>query len=133
MIGHVGEAWARDAEGKAVAPGYTIEGGRLVQTIEPEESTTYPIVEDPTFGHTYGIPTVRLNKAETTRDATDIDGVYLMCGAVALWNAYAGFLCEYNAYMINRGAKTAAAQNACVKILLGPGIVQTQTFTANCQ
>lgn len=133
VVGAVETPWAVDANGAPVNTRYVVSGSTFTQIVEPGPATVYPVVADPTYGHTYGMPTIYLNKAETRTAAGDIGGVYLICSAVALFSPYLSFMCEANAYLINRGAKAAKAANACVKIVVGPLVVAALTYTANCR
>lgn len=63
----VAAPWAVDAQGVAVATSYEIRGAELVQVVVPTESTTYPVVADPTWkwhGPAWGM---KLNRSETSR------------------------------------------------------------------
>jgi hypothetical protein len=70
IIGSVEPAWAVDAQGEPVETFYTVERGRLVQTIIPVESTVYPIVADPTISGNLLRVTIYFNKAETRKIAS---------------------------------------------------------------
>ncbi|MEV0188091.1 hypothetical protein AB0I39_06085 [Kitasatospora purpeofusca] len=48
-LGRFEAPWARDANGKAVATGYRIEGSALVQHVEVTADTAFPVVADPTW------------------------------------------------------------------------------------
>lgn len=47
MVGHIDPAWAKDANGRAVDTSYRVDGGTLVQSVEYEDSTAFPVVADP--------------------------------------------------------------------------------------
>ncbi|MGW0531560.1 hypothetical protein [Streptomyces sp. NPDC003032] len=47
IVGAFEAPWAKDANGNAVATSYRLDGDELVQTIRPDESTSYPVVADP--------------------------------------------------------------------------------------
>lgn len=131
-VGTVAPAWAVDAEGGSVPTDYIVVGNSLIQTVTPSEETQYPIVADPTYGHSYGVPTVYLTKKETSK-AQDADGANIMCGVVALWNAPVGLLCAANVTSIARAAKKAVNERGCLKIAVGPLVTSSYTFFANCK
>lgn len=132
VIGSIDAPWAVDANGAAVPTQYVVDGPTVVQVITPNPDTAFPVVADPTFGHTYGIPTMYLSKKETREAAADLTAVYILCGAAGL--VFGGpfvVLCEGNAYLVQRQAKASAGK--CVKVLLSPLAVSPQTFTDNCK
>ncbi|MFF4604503.1 hypothetical protein ACFY12_17470 [Streptomyces sp. NPDC001339] len=47
IIGAFEAPWAKDDNGKAVATSYRLDGNELVQTIQTDKSTAYPVVADP--------------------------------------------------------------------------------------
>src|SRR5690606_35644684 len=52
VAGSVAAPWAKDAQGRPVPTRYTAEGHTLVQDIDTNENTAFPVVADPkiTFG-----------------------------------------------------------------------------------
>lgn len=52
-LAYVPQPWAKDATGKTVGTHYEISGNSLVQVIEPDSETTYPVVADPTTIYTF--------------------------------------------------------------------------------
>ncbi len=46
-LGGFSPPWATDANGKAVATTYQVQGNTVVQQVQTEESTSYPVVADP--------------------------------------------------------------------------------------
>jgi len=44
-------AWAKDANGAPVATRYRLEGNTLVQVVDFDQHTAFPVVADPTFWH----------------------------------------------------------------------------------
>ncbi|MFE5539422.1 hypothetical protein ACFQ78_27230 [Streptomyces sp. NPDC056519] len=69
-MGAIAAPWAKDAHGKPVSTSYALEGGTLVQRIETNSDTAFPVVVDPKF--TWGIVTgtAYLNKSETNSVTT---------------------------------------------------------------
>ena len=132
VVGEVKAPWAVDANGNAVDTKYVVSGSKLTQLVNADANTAYPVVADPTYGSTWGIPTVYLDRSETNAAASDIQFVYIICSAAGLWNPVVGVVCAGNAFIINKGAKNAVARNECVKIMIGPGVVGTDSFSDNC-
>jgi hypothetical protein len=54
-VGSVDSPWATDASGKSVPTHYTVDGDALIQTVQPDASTQYPIVADPSVGFGWGM------------------------------------------------------------------------------
>lgn len=52
-VGHLGQAWAADADGADVDTWYEIADQKVVQHVQAEQSTIFPVVADPLF--TYGL------------------------------------------------------------------------------
>ncbi|MER5962355.1 hypothetical protein [Streptomyces sp. NPDC002057] len=52
VIGQIDAPWAKDAAGRSVPTSYRLEGNTLVQTVQTDEGTAFPVVADPkvTFG-----------------------------------------------------------------------------------
>ncbi|MET9890237.1 hypothetical protein ABZZ47_08445 [Streptomyces sp. NPDC006465] len=48
-VGSFAAPWAVDANGAPVKTSYRLEGGDLVQTVEVDESTAFPVVADPSW------------------------------------------------------------------------------------
>lgn len=69
LKGAISAPWAKDAHGKDVATSYKLEGGTLVQSIDTNSTTAFPVVADPHY--TWGIisGTVYFNKSETRKIA----------------------------------------------------------------
>ncbi|WP_306333670.1 hypothetical protein [Streptomyces sp. KL118A] len=69
LKGTISSPWAKDADGKDIATSYKLEGGTLVQSIDTNSTTAFPVVADPHY--TWGIisGTVYFNKSETRKIA----------------------------------------------------------------
>lgn len=111
--------WAVDANGESIPTEYKVNGNSLIQTVHVDAETEYPVVADPTFGHTYGIPTMYLNWSETV-SAQDASYLAAIC---ALAPAPMNVLCGLNIAILAKGASNAVNEGKCVKYLLGPGAV----------
>lgn len=126
----VAKPWAFDAAGKPVATRYAVQGDTIVQTVNPGPDAKYPIVADPTFGHTYLIPTMYLNKSETSR-ARNAGYVAWLCGAIP---APFSVLCAGNVAIVQKGARDAYNAGKCAKYLISPGVLAPQSYTGgNCK
>ncbi len=66
-----GAPWAVDAEGNAVPTSFRLEGQELVQVVEFNASTVFPVVADPDSGVEWWGHWVRLTRGET-RTAANI-------------------------------------------------------------
>ena len=65
-VGHIQPAWAVDAKGKPVPTHYEVNGrGKIVQVVDVNKRTAYPVVADPTIGFTWQGINVWFNRAET--------------------------------------------------------------------
>lgn len=117
LAGEVAAPWAFDATGAPVPTHYEVGEGSFTQVVEFTAETAFPVVADPTYGHTYGVPTAYLSRAETKKAAGDINGAGLICGAIGLWNAPAGFICAANLWLVNDAAKRAVKANKCIKLV----------------
>ncbi|WNM25176.1 hypothetical protein [Demequina capsici] len=49
LLGWIDAAWAIDANGEPVATHYEIDGATLIQVVETDEYTAYPVVADPKY------------------------------------------------------------------------------------
>ncbi|MFD2091314.1 hypothetical protein [Blastococcus deserti] len=115
-LGHVDPAWAVDGNGQPVPSSYELVDGALVQHIELDEATAFPVVADPrwTWGWTTG--TVYFNKYETqgvAGGAISLVGVFSFApppfNVVALW--YTGNIIGW--------ASSAMWQRKCLKVQYG--------------
>ena len=76
VVAVIGEAWAKDANGKEVKTSYEINGSSLTQVVEFNKNSTFPIVADPSTHPTYykyfslkkkSVKTLRDKYASSTR------------------------------------------------------------------
>lgn len=82
VVNHIETPWARDASGNNVTTSYTVEDGRLIQSVSPSATSVYPIGADPQFGWNGPFPAVRFTKSETSI-ARVSGGVLTVCGKIA--------------------------------------------------
>jgi hypothetical protein len=123
VVGGVDAPWAFDANKQQVPTRYTVSGNQFTQVVDVSANTAFPVVADPTYGHTYLIPTAYLDKSETRMAAGDTNGMNVLGGAMTLWNGVAGVLCAANVWSLNSVARQAVNEGKCMKILLGIGNV----------
>lgn len=135
VTGRVEAPWAYDANGEAVPTSYSVSGNEFTQIISPAEGAIYPIVADPTFGHTYLVPTAYLNKAETKKASTIVGftGICVSLGTKIPIPAIS-VLCAANATSLAHNAAAISRKGQCMKILIGPGVTAGIAYTGgNCK
>lgn len=81
-VGGVAEPWAFDVNGKPVDTAYAIVGDSLVQTIQADDETVYPVVADPMFTQTWWNMTLYFNRTETKAVAVAAGGTSRYLSAV---------------------------------------------------
>ncbi|MFJ9461608.1 hypothetical protein ACIRST_41875 [Kitasatospora sp. NPDC101447] len=112
-MGHIDAPWAKDAAGKSLHTAYRLEGNTLVQSIDTDKNTAYPVVADPKWTWGWVTGTVYFDKNETGHVAAD--SAFLAAVFVAApppFNVY-GVL---NAANISRVAWNAQNDNQCVEV-----------------
>ncbi|MFD9885169.1 hypothetical protein ACFWZT_27315 [Streptomyces alboflavus] len=118
-VGAIDAPWAKDANGDAVPTSYKLDGKDLVQTIETNDKTAFPVVADPKL--TWGIVTgtAYFNKSETRKIADNgaLSGVvsgFLPPGLNIYWGAHAA--------VITTTALKAKNAKKCIKVKFAAGI-----------
>ncbi|GED09964.1 hypothetical protein [Cellulosimicrobium cellulans] len=81
-VGQVSAPWAADADGAPLSTTYRIDGDALVQTVDTDAGTTYPVVADPKITKTWWNTTVYLNRYETRRLADGAQVTAFVAGLV---------------------------------------------------
>lgn len=126
----IDDPWARDAIGNPVKTNFEINGqGDLIQVVQPDANTKYPIVADPRWkwlGLGYG---AKMNKYETRRIA---DGGTAAGLCVLLGGAVAGSLCAAMASHVVQTAKNAVASGKCVFVQTVPMPMGIQYKDGDC-
>lgn len=125
----VGEAWARDATGAAVATHYEVRGNSIVQVVTPSADTVYPVVADPTwewYNAAYG---AGFSKAET-RSLANIGAVTGFCAALP--GAF-GIACAIAGAQWFLQAGLAANANGCVFIATVPAPLAVRWLSSKCR
>lgn len=118
-VGAVDAPWAKDANGRDVPTRYRLDGDDIVQTVETDAGTAFPVVADPKM--TWGIVTgtAYFNKSETRKIADNgaLSGVvsgFLPPGLNIYWGAHAA--------VITTTAVKAKNAKQCIKIKFAAGI-----------
>lgn len=89
-IGAFAAPWAKDAAGGEIATQLTVERGVLVQTVQFDDSTAFPVTADPNFSYGIYSGNIYFNRAETATIASGgwgaaaITGVCLTAGGPAV-------------------------------------------------
>ncbi|MWA07914.1 hypothetical protein [Streptomyces sp. BA2] len=114
-IGTIDAPWAKDAGGRDLPTNYKLEGNTLVQSIETNSGTAFPVVADPkvTWGWVTG--TIYFNRKETRRIALG-GGL----GATAIAAIPGGFTTVIGVTMAAITARASAAydRGRCLRIKL---------------
>ncbi|MFD9847708.1 hypothetical protein [Streptomyces parvus] len=80
-VGTIDAPWAKDAHGKDIPTRYRLEGNTLVQTVDTQSNTVYPVVADPKFDWGIVTGTLYFNKSET-RKAVESGGFLTAAAAM---------------------------------------------------
>jgi hypothetical protein len=127
VVGVVAMPWAYDATGSPVPTHYVVDGDALVQVIEHDSSTAYPVVGDPSISFGWAIY-VKYSKADVKTVTTGLGSNInnnaafglILCGKIPHWAAKAGCALVGNKFhtSIYNTFKDAKANNQCVEIQL---------------
>ncbi|WP_143465616.1 hypothetical protein [Leifsonia sp. NCR5] len=125
----IAEPWAKDARGVAVPTHYELNDTTLTQVVDHRGTANYPIVADPAFVWEMGLPSVKLNRAET-KTATTMTGMATVCGWVTRLTGYVGgALCGANAGSILVNSQRAYNAGKCEQLLIGPGVIGSLAYS----
>jgi hypothetical protein len=125
----VGNAWARDANGKAVPTHYEIRGHDLVQIVTPNAGAAYPIVADPSWIWYSGAWGAGFSKAET-RSLASIGAITGFCAALP--GAFAIACAIFGADWFLQ-ASLAANARGCVFIAVVPAPIAMRWISSSCR
>ncbi|WGD37587.1 hypothetical protein [Lysinibacter sp. HNR] len=115
----VGDAWARDANGREVETRYEIRGDALVQVVIPTRDTVYPVVADPQWNWYAAAWGAKFNRAET-KGLAAAGGATGICGALAKFSPpLAGACGAAGAYFFTQ-ANIAQSAKKCLFISIVP-------------
>ncbi|UQA95602.1 hypothetical protein [Streptomyces halobius] len=123
VVGAIDAPWAKDADGKKVPTAYKLDGNSLIQTIETNETTAFPVVADPEVSFGWNVY-YRFSKAEVKKYASKVkyaSGGAALCGflgvpaaAVACGVVAGGILTHFQGVW-----SSAARYNKCVEVKVG--------------
>ncbi|WP_327358311.1 hypothetical protein [Streptomyces sp. NBC_01304] len=118
-VGTVEAPWAKDANGKPVETSYRLDGDGIVQTVEANEGTAFPVVADPKF--TWGIVTgtAYFSKGETKKIADN--GALAAMGTWALPPGLNVYVSAHAAAITTTAVKAKNAKR-CIKIKFAAGL-----------
>ncbi|GGY04418.1 hypothetical protein [Streptomyces hiroshimensis] len=128
-VGAIEAPWAKDAHGKPVATSYKLDGNQLVQHVEINKGTAFPVVADPkiTWGNVTG--TAYFTKSETKNIA-----IYGATAAlsVGLLPPPLNVLYQVNAALVTAKAAEARSDDYCLKIKFAAGIFVPGVYSNGC-
>jgi hypothetical protein len=131
VIGTVAAPWAKDANGKPVRTSYKLDGNQLIQTIDTNAKTAFPVVADPTVSLGWAVY-VRWNKDEVHNVATKIAGGVavgdFLCDQIPNHTAQGFCKAVGGATLLHLGNvfSNAAKENKCVEVKCeGPRVFRT--------
>ncbi|MGI5532477.1 hypothetical protein ACQEVX_35450 [Streptomyces syringium] len=128
-VGAIEAPWAKDAHGKPVATSYKLDGNQLIQQVETNKDTVFPVVADPkiTWGNVTG--TAYFTKGETKSIA-----IYGATAAlsVGLLPPPLNVLYRVNAAMVTAKAVEANSDGYCLKIKFAAGIFVPGVYSGGC-
>jgi hypothetical protein len=120
VIAKIEPAWAVDADGKPVNTRYVVNGNKhLVQVIDVDKDTKYPVVADPTVSIAWDGISIYFNRSETSRIGSNAVGwatLAISVGGLA-WGP-AGYLSIYVG-AVNLTASSAYSRGQCLRMLFG--------------
>lgn len=112
--------WARDASGANIPTHFEVKNNQLVQIVDFDSDTAFPVVADPKFNWGKASGHVYLNKSETKKAAAAAGGGGL---AALPWLALVPppFSFAIGSNVINSGiwATAAVTQDKCLQLKLG--------------
>jgi hypothetical protein len=125
----IGAAWARDANGHAVATRYEIRGNSVVQIVEPTADTVFPVVADPQwiwYNFAYG---AAFSKSETHHLA-NFGAITGFCAALPGQFAIACAIFGADWFL---QAALASEVNGCVFIAVVPAPIALRWISSSCR
>lgn len=134
--GHIDPAWAKDADGEDVATEYHLDGRDLVQSVEHDSDTAFPVVADPKVTWGRGIY-AKYNRAETKRMAKGMTKAKYAAALCGFLPGVVGAGCALTVYD-SLGSITSTFKNAdkagkCVKMKYSlPPPIPLQWNTTKC-
>ena len=110
----IDKPWARDSKGTPVATSYHVAGSRLTQTVEPTETTSFPVVADPRVRSAWYGWSVDFTRGETSTMALGAGSCAIVAAAIPLAavRVAVSLACGGLALMAN----TATSYNKCISL-----------------
>ncbi|MFF4530688.1 hypothetical protein ACFY1P_15610 [Streptomyces sp. NPDC001407] len=129
-VGAIEAPWAKDANGKPVATHYKLDGNQLVQHVETNKNTAFPVVADPkiTWGNVTG--TAYFTKSETKAIAQN--GALTAMGTWALPPGLNIYVSAHAAAITTTAIKAHSAGN-CIKIKFAAGLFIPGEYSGGCK
>lgn len=127
--GTIAAPWAKDANGNPVATSYTLDGDTLVQRVETNSDTAFPVVADPkfTWGNVTG--TAYLTRAETKDIAIYGSTAAIAVGALP---PPLNVLYRVNAALVTAKAVEANSNENCLSIKFAAGVFIPGEYGNGC-
>lgn len=125
----IAPAWARDANGNDVPTHYEARGNTLIQVVEPTDTTSYPIVADPTwqwYNTAYG---AGFSKTET-KNLAAAAGAGALCGKIPSGALQTFCIVASADWGIQAGL--AANEDQCVFIAAVPAPIAMRWLSPEC-
>ncbi|NVK80017.1 hypothetical protein [Streptomyces morookaense] len=129
VVGSITAPWAKDANGKPVATSYKLDGDQLVQHVETNKDTAFPVVADPkiTWGNVTG--TAYFTKGETKAVAQN--GALAAMGTWALPPGLNIYVTAHAAAITTTAVKARDNGN-CLKIKFAAGLFVPGEYSGGC-
>ncbi|GGT58858.1 hypothetical protein GCM10014713_60520 [Streptomyces purpureus] len=128
VVGKIDAPWAKDAHGDPIATHYKVDGGALVQTVEVNESTAFPVVADPKVSFGRGIY-LKYSKGEVKSLLPKIRYLPAGSSACGAFGTVGGMVCGVLSYGVLNNIKNvweyAAANGRCIEVKLTYASVYT--------
>ncbi|MET9646265.1 hypothetical protein [Streptomyces syringium] len=128
-VGAIEAPWAKDAHGKPVATSYKLDGNQLIQQVETNKDTAFPVVADPkiTWGNVTG--TAYFTKGETKAIAQN--GALTAMGTWALPPGLNIYVSSHAAAITTTAIKARSADH-CLKLKFAAGLFIPGEYSGGC-
>ncbi|MDR3360989.1 MAG: hypothetical protein LBO20_10205 [Bifidobacteriaceae bacterium] len=113
----IDQPWAVDANGSEIPTRYEVDGNLLVQVVEVESTTAYPVVADPKITSTWWNTTIYFNRSET-KSAITVSGWTQAVGGVTPLPAVIKGVLVAAAATVNAVARLAYDNGQCLKLVI---------------
>ncbi|MER5642511.1 hypothetical protein ABT095_36930 [Kitasatospora sp. NPDC002227] len=121
--------WAKDAHGKPVPTQYRVEGSTLVQSVDTNSSTAFPVVADPKMTWGWVTGTLYFNRAETQKATFGAGAIASIIGSIPLPDWVKVAMGGYMTGIIYQ-ANVAYSGGNCLKLkLVPPSMILPQVYS----